>query len=108
MPGCGSQAWVRCSVAWFLVARCFPSYIPASRFHPKLKIQEVLPHTVQDAFLATHIALQHRHIRIPAFNSQADGIVKQQHLMIRESIVKACEGNISKWPLVAPYTFWAN
>jgi hypothetical protein len=28
--------------------------------------------------------------------------------MIRESIVKACEGNISKWPLVAPYTFWAD
>ena len=28
--------------------------------------------------------------------------------MIRESIVKACEGNISKWPTVTPYAFWAD
>jgi hypothetical protein len=37
-----------------------------------------------------------------------DPIVERQHHMIQESIVKACEGNTSKWPTVAPYTFWVD
>ena len=49
-----------------------------------------------------------RHIWISAYNSRANGIIKHQHCMIRESIVKACEGNISKWPTVAPHAFWAD
>ena len=49
-----------------------------------------------------------RHIRISAYNSCANGIVKQQHRTIRESIVKACEGNVSKWPSIAPHAFWAD
>jgi hypothetical protein len=49
-----------------------------------------------------------RHIRISAYNSHTNGIVKRQHCTIRESIVKACEGNISKWPVVAPFAFWAD
>jgi len=49
-----------------------------------------------------------RHIHISAYNSRANGIVEQQHHTIRESLVKACEGNISKWPSLAPHTFWAD
>ncbi len=49
-----------------------------------------------------------RHIRISAYNSRANGIVECQHRTIRESIVKACEGNIAKWPAIAPHAFWAD
>jgi hypothetical protein len=49
-----------------------------------------------------------RHIRISAYNSHANGIVEWQHRTIQESIVKACEGDISKWPTIAPFAFWAD
>ena len=49
-----------------------------------------------------------QHIRISAYNSCANEIVEQQHQTIRELIVKACEGEIHRWPIVAPHTFWAD
>jgi hypothetical protein len=49
-----------------------------------------------------------RHIRISAYNSCMNGIVECQHRTIQELIVKVCKGNISKWPAVAPHTFWAD
>ena len=49
-----------------------------------------------------------RHIRISAYNSWANGIIKRQHCTIQESLVKACAGNISKWPTLAPLVFWAD
>jgi len=49
-----------------------------------------------------------RHIHILAYNSQANGIVERQHCTIRESIFKACNGDDSSWPTVAPFAFWAD
>jgi len=49
-----------------------------------------------------------RHIRISAYNSHANGVVERQHCTIRESLVKACDGDPSKWPMRAPYVFWAD
>ena len=48
------------------------------------------------------------HIRISAYNSQANGVVERQHHTIRKSIVKACKGDESHWPKVAPFAFWAD
>ena len=57
-------------------------------------------------WLAKHYGI--RHIWISAYNSHANSIVEQQHHTIRESIVKVCEGDIAKWPTIAPFAFWAN
>jgi hypothetical protein len=48
------------------------------------------------------------HIRISAYNSKANGIVERSHRTIRDSIVKACDGDITRWPNMASYTFWAD
>jgi len=48
------------------------------------------------------------HIRISAYNKQANGLVERSHRSIRESIVKACDGDISHWPEVTPHVFWAD
>ena len=57
-------------------------------------------------WLASKYGIQH--IRISAYNSRANGIVERQHRTIRESLVKACDGDISKWPTLAPLVFWAD
>src|SRR5712671_3598658 len=49
-----------------------------------------------------------RHIRISAYNSHVNGVVERQHRTIHESLVKACNGDPSKWPAHAPYVFWAD
>jgi len=49
-----------------------------------------------------------RHIRISAYNSCANSVIEWQHRTICKSLVKACNGDPSKWPARAPYVFWAN
>lgn len=48
-----------------------------------------------------------RHIRISAYNSQANGIIERPHLDVREAIVKASGDDISKWADVVHHVFWA-
>jgi hypothetical protein len=48
-----------------------------------------------------------RHIRLSAYNHRANGIVERQHFPVRESLMKAANGDESKWVSVAPHVFWA-
>ena len=47
------------------------------------------------------------HIKISPYNSQAQGPIKRRHYDVREALIKATDGDISKWPDVAPSVFWA-
>jgi hypothetical protein len=48
------------------------------------------------------------HIHISPYNSMANSAVKWQHRTVCESIFKACDSNDSCWPMVTPFTFWAD
>jgi len=48
------------------------------------------------------------HIRISPYNSRTNGLVECQHRTIHESIMKACNGDISHWPSVTLHIFWAD
>jgi hypothetical protein len=48
------------------------------------------------------------HIRISPYNSQANGAVERTHRDFRESLIKACSGDVLKWSSVAPYIAWAD
>lgn len=57
----------------------------------------------------TYLAEKYKinHIRISGYNSRAQGPIERRHFDVRESLVKAADGDESKWPLMAPYVFWA-
>jgi hypothetical protein len=65
-----------------------------------------------EAFKAAAKALsdkfQIKHIRVSAYNSRANGAVERSHRDMRESLLKACDGDPSRWTSVAPYVFWAD
>ena len=48
------------------------------------------------------------HIRISGYNSRANGIVEGPHFHIRESLVKACGGDASKWLSRVYAVLWAD
>ena len=48
------------------------------------------------------------HIRVSPYNSKANGIVERSHRTIRDSLVKACDGDITQWPNLVASTFWAD
>jgi hypothetical protein len=58
---------------------------------------------------AEHLVEKHhiKHIKISLYNSRAQGPIEQWHFDVCEAIMKAAEGDESKWPEVAPAVFWA-
>ncbi len=53
---------------------------------------------VKEAFSELLRRFYNPQIRISVYNFKANGVVERGHFIIRKAIVKACEGNISKWP----------
>ena len=45
------------------------------------------------------------HIKISPYNSKANGIVKQNHFNIYDSLMKTCNNEHSKWVNMAPLVF---
>ena len=48
------------------------------------------------------------HIRISPYNSKANGVVERGHFIIREAIIKSCEGNLNLWPTKVHHAFFAD
>ncbi len=48
------------------------------------------------------------HIRISAYNSQANGVVEVAHCPIRDTLKRLCEGNKKLWPKKTHLAFWAD
>lgn len=46
--------------------------------------------------------------KISAYNSRANGVVERGHFVIRESIIKHCDGNMKKWPEYVNLAFFAD
>jgi hypothetical protein len=47
------------------------------------------------------------HIKITPYNSRAQGPIERRHYDVREALIKATDGDISRWPDVAASVFWA-
>ena len=48
------------------------------------------------------------HIRISPYNSQANGLVERAHYDVRASLIKAVDGEVSKWFYAFPLVKWAD
>lgn len=60
---------------------------------------------------AVSLLLDRYHIpqmRIAAYNSKANGVVERGHFVIREALIKTCEGNPNNWPDHVPHAFFAD
>ena len=47
-------------------------------------------------------------IKILAYNSKANRVVERGHFIIREGILKACAGNVNKWPDMVVHAFFCD
>ena len=63
---------------------------------------------VQKAFSWLMERLGVPHVKISPYNPRANGVVERGHLIMREAIVKACQGNIESWPDHVAEAFYAD
>lgn len=47
-------------------------------------------------------------VKISPYNKHANGVVERGHYTMREALVKACEGHISRWPKMLPAAVFAD
>ena len=48
------------------------------------------------------------HTRISPYNSKANGVVERGHFTLREGLIKACEGQVNRWPSLLPHAAFAD
>ncbi|KAH7886524.1 hypothetical protein F5I97DRAFT_1807581, partial [Phlebopus sp. FC_14] len=48
------------------------------------------------------------YIQILAYNFKMNGIIEHLYHIIHDSLVKACEDNLTQWPTLASHIFWAD
>ena len=48
------------------------------------------------------------HIRISPYNSKANGVVERGHFILREALIRSCEGVVSCWPQLLPHALFAD
>ena len=74
-------------------------------------IGEVITDNGKEVFGAWKVLMERYHlphIRISAYNSRANGVVERGHQNIRNALVKAAKGKISKWPDLVPHAFFSD
>ncbi len=72
--------------------------LQASRYGAIKKVVTDNGPEVQGAFSELMDKYGIPHIQISAYNSKANGVVERGHFIIREAIVKTCNGKVSQWP----------
>jgi transposase InsO family protein len=63
---------------------------------------------VEGAFKLLAARLRIPQIQISPYNKHANGVVERGHFTLREALVKACEGHMSKWPALLPAAVFAD
>lgn len=63
---------------------------------------------VKEAFGELMTRLSIPHVKISPYNSRANGVVERGRYILRESLVKACEGNLSRWPELLPVAVFSD
>ena len=63
---------------------------------------------VQGAFSRLLDRMDIPQVKISPYNSQANGVVERGHWIIREAILKACNGKTSEWPRHVSAAFFAD
>ncbi|VDC02641.1 unnamed protein product [Peniophora sp. CBMAI 1063] len=63
---------------------------------------------VQKAFAWLMERLGVPHVKISPYNPRANGVVERGHFIMREAIVKACQGRIERWPDHVAAAFYAD
>ena len=121
MPRAGGYRYVvhaRCSLSsypeWRMMRRETGATIGAFIFQDILcrwgAVEEIVTDNAPVYILALEFLAKKygiRHIKISPYNSRAQGPIERRHFDVRESLVKAADGDEGKWHEVAHSVFWA-
>ena len=82
-----------------------PDIAPSASINRWIVSMLMFPFVKALGYLEKHYHI--KHIRISGYNSRANGLVERAHFDVRQSLVKACDGEPNKWSTTAYSVFWA-